>query len=572
MKQYFLFLILLFIPAFSHAQDYDYGEMERVLEYAMTTQIDDPGIRRKACFAANLLGGKKFSEGRYEDAIRMFRFSNDMATKAEEQLKFINSSLLVHALCLTHHRDALTELQNLFVLLQNMQSNDLRGDFPVEYADGLKHIMNNTLLPLMSEVLKAFPDTETYNYCFNLTLYLKLFAFYQIDKRKISDIKNDLRMDYRSLLAASLRDDEIAIEFVPYLDTAGKKALDNCYAAFVLDSNADLHFVNVCRKKEVENLYEYNDSTWMLYNPKDRRLDSMLWLALKPYTAGKKRIYLSPCGLLNRVNFLLFDPRIHELSSLYELTKTYPENPHKEALLIGDIDYDDYIISTIRGDRDWGELLGTKQEIDSIVSTLSPFYHITRLTGKEGSEPMVRRLLAPPPAILHFATHAICYTDSIHRSQQPFFNFPYNYYPEREELSFTGLVLSGGNLGFQQTGNRSLDDDGILLSEEIYQLPLEGTSLVVLSACNSGNGVFDDIEGTFGLVKAFKLAGVRTVIASLSKVEDEATSLFMSFFYRCLSQGEPMHGAFVHTINHMRLLYPDRPKYWASFKMIDSMR
>ena len=130
-------------------------------------------------------------------------------------------------------------------------------------------------------------------------------------------------------------------------------------------------------------------------------------------TAGKKRIYLSPCGLLNRVNFLLFDPRIHELSSLYELTKTYPENPHKEALLIGDIDYDDYIISTIRGDRDWGELLGTKQEIDSIVSTLSPFYHITRLTGKEGSEPMVRRLLAPPPAILHFATHAICYTDSI---------------------------------------------------------------------------------------------------------------------------------------------------------------
>lgn len=571
MRPFSLFLILLFLPAASQGQDFDHEEAERVLEYAMTVKIDDPDIRKKACFAANLVGNKKLSERHYEDAIRMFRFSNSMATKAEEQVIFLNSSLLVHALCLTHHRDALVELQNLVALLQEMQSNTLRGGFPVEYADGMRQVMNHTLQPLMSEVLKTFPDAEAYNYCFNLMLYLKQFAFYQMDKREKPDIKNDLWVDYRRLLAASLHDDEIAIEFVPYLDTNGQTISGDCYAAYVLENNGNLHFINVCGKEKVEEMYEYNDSTWMLYDVKDHRLDSMLWQKLKPYATGKSRIYLAPCGMLNRVNFLLFDPRIHELSSLCELTKSYPENPRSEVLLIGDIDYDESIISTIRGDRDWGELLATKQEVDSITTTLSPFYHVTKLTGKEGSEPMVRRLLESSPAILHFATHAICYTDSAHRSQQPFFNFPFNYYPERRDLSFTGLVLSGGNMGFQQTGNRTLEDDGILLSEEIYQLPLEGTSLVVLSACNSGNGIFDDIEGTFGLVKAFKLAGVRTVIASLSKVDDEATSMFMTFFYRCLSQGEQIHDAFVHTINHMKSLYPYNPKYWASFKVVDSM-
>lgn len=571
MRRIPLFLIIIFIPAFSMGQDLDYDEMERELEYATTIRIDDPEIRKKVCFAANLVGNKKLSEGHYGDAIRMFRFSNCMATKTDEQVKFINYALLVHALCLKHHRDALVELQNMVTLLQDMQSNTLRGDFPVEYADEMKHIMNNTLQPLMSEVLKTFPDTEAYNYCFNLMLYLKQFAFYQMDKRENSDIKNDLWMDYQSLLAASLHDDEIAIDFVPYLNTDGQRVLDKCYAAFVLDSGGNLHFVNICRKKDVEELYEYNDSTWMLYDVKDNRLDSMLWQKLKPFTADKKRIFLSPCGMLNRVNFLLFDPRIYELSSLCELTKTYPENPRSDVLLIGDIDYDESIINTIRGDRDWGELLGTKQEIDSIATALSPFYHITKLTGKESSEQVVRRWLETSPAILHFATHAICYTDSTHRSQQPFFNFPYNYYPEREELSFTGLVLSGGNLGFQQSGNRSLEDDGILLSEEIYQLHLDGIPLVVLSACNSGNGIFDDIEGTFGLFKAFKLAGVRTVIASLSKVEDEATSLFMSYFYSLFSKDGEMRPAFVKTINHVKSLYPDHPKYWASFKMIDCM-
>ena len=186
-----------------------------------------------------------------------------------------------------------------------------------------------------------------------------------------------------------------------------------------------------------------------------------------------------------------------------------------------------------------------------------------------GTEQSVRRWCNASPAILHFATHAICYTDSLRRSQHGYFNFPYNYWPERPELTYTGLVLSGGNLGFKRTGNRQLANDGILLAEEIYKLHLDGTALVVLSACNSANGIFDDIEGTFGLVKAFKLAGVKTIIASLSKVDDDAASEFMSEFYRRLIHSEHLHTAFYGTINHLKSRHPDKPKLWAVFKMID---
>ena len=86
---------------------------------------------------------------------------------------------------------------------------------------------------------------------------------------------------------------------------------------------------------------------------------------------------------------------------------------------------------------------------------------------------------------------------------------------------------------------------------------------------SQANGIFDDIDGTLGLVKAFKLAGVNTIIASLSKVDDQATSQFMSHFYLRLSRGESLHAAFINAINHMKTRYPDQPKFWAMFKMID---
>jgi CHAT domain-containing protein len=62
-------------------------------------------------------------------------------------------------------------------------------------------------------------------------------------------------------------------------------------------------------------------------------------------------------------------------------------------------------------------------------------------------------------------------------------------------------------------------------------LPLDGLRLCVLSACETGLGEWTGGEGVQGLVRAFHLAGCPDVVASLWRVEDEATVALFALFY-----------------------------------------
>jgi CHAT domain-containing protein len=86
----------------------------------------------------------------------------------------------------------------------------------------------------------------------------------------------------------------------------------------------------------------------------------------------------------------------------------------------------------------------------------------------------------------------------------------------RSPLALSGLVLAGGE---------------VLTAETIAGLSLDGLELAVLSACETGLGEVADGEGVLGLQRAFHVAGGQNVIASLWKVEDEATAALMGLFY-----------------------------------------
>lgn len=142
--------------------------------------------------------------------------------------------------------------------------------------------------------------------------------------------------------------------------------------------------------------------------------------------------------------------------------------------------------------------------------------------------------------IIHFATHAIF---------------------DDEHPALSGLVLSR----VDQSGRRR---DGFLRAEDVYNLHLKA-DLVVLSACRTGLGPHVNGEGILGITRAFLCAGAHSVIASMWKVNDEATAELMKHFYSAmLKDGLPPSAAL--RAAKAAILKQERwrsPYFWAGFVM-----
>jgi CHAT domain-containing protein len=91
----------------------------------------------------------------------------------------------------------------------------------------------------------------------------------------------------------------------------------------------------------------------------------------------------------------------------------------------------------------------------------------------------------------------------------------------------SGIVLSGVN----NASNLNSENDGFLSAQEIARMDLSNLDLTVLSACETGLGKIDGSEGVFGLQRAFKQAGAKSLLMSLWKVPDEETAILMNQFY-----------------------------------------
>ena len=91
---------------------------------------------------------------------------------------------------------------------------------------------------------------------------------------------------------------------------------------------------------------------------------------------------------------------------------------------------------------------------------------------------------------------------------------------------------------------------------------------MALSACETGLGNTNGGEGVFGLQRAFKLAGAKTIIMSLWKVDDKATSELMQSFYKKWLNGMDKHKAFRLSQMELKKKYKS-PHYWAGFVIVD---
>jgi len=110
-------------------------------------------------------------------------------------------------------------------------------------------------------------------------------------------------------------------------------------------------------------------------------------------------------------------------------------------------------------------------------------------------------------------------------------------------------------------------EDGFLQAREIYNLKFNA-DLVILSACQTGKGKLEKGEGVTGLSDAFFYAGAKSVLATLWNINDKSTALFMSYFYKYLSQGKSKARALQEAKFKMINSKYNHPFYWASFVLI----
>ena len=147
---------------------------------------------------------------------------------------------------------------------------------------------------------------------------------------------------------------------------------------------------------------------------------------------------------------------------------------------------------------------------------------------------------------------------------------------EDKALTRSGLLLAGANNTLRDKGTTSDLEDGILTAQEISKLDLRGLDLVVLSACETGKGDVTQGEGVFGLQRGFKKAGAGTIIMSLWKVDDNATQMMMTQFYKNLCNGMDKHEALQMAQKSLREYKDekgqtkyDQPLFWARFIILD---
>jgi CHAT domain-containing protein len=116
-------------------------------------------------------------------------------------------------------------------------------------------------------------------------------------------------------------------------------------------------------------------------------------------------------------------------------------------------------------------------------------------------------------------------------------------------------------------------DDGILTAYEAMGLNLEGTELVVLSACETGLGQTKAGEGVFGLRRALQVAGAQSVMMTMWKVPDVETQKLMKLFYVKWLRGEEKHQALREAQLDLREQIEketghDSPQKWGAFVLV----
>ena len=383
----------------------------------------------------------------------------------------------------------------------------------------------------------------------------------------------------------ALSPNSIVIEFIKYNDLKSYSN-KNSYRFGGLILNKDCtnpYFIDLCSE---EDLIKEKERGISLYED-DSKLYHLIWEPLKGYLLDKQQVLFSPVDLLCMINLEViaeghFDAlHFSRISSSRELCNKQRVKPtSNNASLFGGLCYDcpiDYSSSEINN-RNYLDFLvndtitrkgisylpGSKTEIETIYKiSKDKGWKASLYTDNKGTERDYRKLQGKDISVLHLSTHGFALG---HSSIKDF----------DEPMRRCGLLLAGAQPAWNGETHNS-DEDGILLGEEIANVPLGNNDIVILSACETGLGELTP-DGVWGLQRAFKKAGANSILMSLWKVNDLSTRMFMEEFYRNYFSGTSKSKSLQLARQYIKDYVDDdgnkifeSPYYWAPFILLDSL-
>lgn len=368
----------------------------------------------------------------------------------------------------------------------------------------------------------------------------------------------------------ALKMHEIAIDFVRYEEKDTTK-----YGAIIIPSTKTqklVRFIPLWTEEElhgykVKNICRLDDAlcSSSLTDKDEVYTDSLLtllvWNKLNSILESYdyEDIYIVPDGILHlfAIEYLREDNGVsmHRLTALSNLVSrdNHTISASSKMLAAGGFDYDaeeyeqgedntisnhdamDYLQSKLEHfERPFTYLDGAKIEIDSI-SIISPFK--VSSANLKSEKQLKNDINSKEYNILHLSTHGYALDVEV-----PFIpEALQDSITEDKSLLSSGIALTGANVAYK---NQDLED-GIISAREFCEMDMSHIDLMVLSACQTGLGRFND-EGPAGLVRGLKKAGAGALIVSLWNVSDEATMLFMKHLYKAMSEQSSIdiHAAF----------------------------
>ena len=400
---------------------------------------------------------------------------------------------------------------------------------------------------------------------------------------KYDDIKN------------ALGEGDVVLDFTDYVRDNG----EHVYAAYIIRKGDEHPLLRkVFNEEQVDSLLQEQAKFRLYSEDLSAKAIDIFWKPLQEYVSEGSTVYLVPSGIVHQVAIesiplsgetLLGDKYdFIRLSSAREILRKTNEiniSDKTDATLFGGVLYEvsneemeaessKYSISPLlatRGaNRDianrepFSYLPNSKEEVDEVAGILKEKnVNVTTLTGSEGTEESFLSMNGNAPEFLLISTHGFYYTKE--KAAQVDYLSGYS-----DAMSLSGLIMAGANRAWRGDPLPDGVQSGILTASKISRLDLEGNEIVVLSACQTAQGE-TTAEGVYGLQRAFKKAGVNTIMMTLWSVSDESTKEFVTaFFERLASNGWHKREAFEYAKRTIRNKYSE-PYYWAHFVMLDGI-